>query len=134
MAVTALPPALAVALGGAVGAVARWQLGRSVTEWLGPREVAHFPWPTLAANLLGCLLMGVLAAALARGYGGAATDQWRLLLGVGLLGGFTTFSAFGLEMMVLIERGAIGLALAYAFISVMSGLTALYAGLYLGRV
>ena len=65
---------------------------------------------------------------------GVATEGWRLFLGVGVLGGFTTFSALSLEMMVLVERGAIGLALGYAFISVMMGLTALYAGMLLMRL
>ena len=138
MSTAALPvsPALAsgaVALGGAIGALLRWHLGRWVTGTLGAQEVTHFPWPTLAANLIGSLAMGLLATWLARS-GDIHAEGWRLFLGVGLLGGFTTFSAFSLEMMVLVERGAIGLALGYAFISVMMGLTALYAGLMLGRL
>lgn len=130
-----LPPFLAtcnVALGGAIGAVLRYQLGRSMTAWLGPAHVGAFPWATLAANVLGCLAMGALFGWLARH--GGASEQLRLLLGVGLLGGFTTFSAFSLEMMMLIERGQAMTALTYALISVLSGLVALYIGLIIMRV
>jgi CrcB protein len=75
--------------------------------------------------------MGLLAGWLARhGTGG---EQWRLLLGVGVLGGFTTFSAFSLELALLIQRGAPGTAFAYAAISVLAGLGGLFAGLALMR-
>ena len=85
-----------VALGGGVGAVLRYQLGRMMTLWLGPAAVTAFPWATLAANVIGSMAMGLLAGWLARhGQGG---EEMRLLLGVGLLGGFTTFSAFSLEL------------------------------------
>lgn len=75
--------------------------------------------------------MGVLAAWLLRQ--GEAGEHWRLLLGVGLLGGFTTFSAFSLEMAQMVERGQAGLAAGYAFASVGLALAALFAGLALGR-
>ena len=121
-----------VALGGAVGAVARYQVGRGVTAWLGPAAVTAFPWATLIVNVAGSLAMGLLAGWLARhGTGG---ETARLLLGVGLLGGFTTFSAFSLEMMLLIERGQPGTAFAYAAISVLAGVTALYIGLIVMRL
>lgn len=118
-----------VAIGGAVGALGRYQLGRAVTQWLGPG--ANFPWPTLAANVIGCAAMGLLFGWLARH--GGANETMRLLLGVGLLGGFTTFSAFSLEMLLLIERGAAGLAVLYAGVSVLAGLAALYAALLIVR-
>lgn len=121
-----------VALGGAVGAVARHQAGRGMTALLGPAAVSAFPWATLAVNVVGSLAMGLLAGWLARHGSGGETA--RLLLGVGLLGGFTTFSAFSLELMVLIERGQGGSAFAYAAISVLAGVTALYIGLIVMRL
>ena len=121
-----------VALGGAIGAVLRHQMGRGMTHWLGVQAVTAFPWATLAVNVVGSLAMGLLAGFLARhGQGG---EHWRLFLGVGLLGGFTTFSSFSLEMMMLIERGQALQALTYALISVLAGLTALYVGRIVMRV
>ncbi|MFL0357409.1 fluoride efflux transporter FluC [Erythrobacter sp. GH1-10] len=117
-----------VAFGGALGALGRFQLGRAVTHWVGP--TMHFPWPTLAANVLGCLAMGVLFGWLAKT---GTNETVRLFLGVGLLGGFTTFSAFSLEMLQLIQRGSAGLAVTYAGVSVLAGLGALYAGLLVMR-
>ena len=120
-----------VAIGGAIGAVARYQLGRFVTHSMGSPTGAQFPWPTFAANILGCLAMGLLFGWLARN--GGAGESLRLLLGVGLLGGFTTFSAFSLEMLLLAERGAAGLASLYAVGSVIAGVGALYLGLTIMR-
>ena len=121
-----------VALGGAIGALLRYQTGRWLTWWLGPNTITAFPWATLTVNVLGSLAMGLLAGYLARhGHGG---DQWRLFLGVGVLGGFTTFSAFSLELMVLIERGQAAQGLVYAVVSVLAGLSALYVGLILMRL
>lgn len=128
-----LAATLNVALGGAVGAVLRYQTGRLVTALFGAKTVTAFPWATLTVNVLGSLAMGLLAGWLAR-HGGENSEQWRLLVGVGLLGGFTTFSAFSLEMMLLIERGQSGLALTYAVISVLAGLIGLYLGLIIIRV
>jgi CrcB protein len=123
---------LHVALGGAIGSVLRYQLGRGMTHWLGTQAVTAFPWATLAVNLLGSFAMGILAGFLARhGQGG---EHWRLLIGVGLLGGFTTFSAFSLELMVLVERGQAAQAFLYAAVSVLAGLSALYLGLIAMRV
>ena len=76
--------------------------------------------------------MGLLAGWLARH--GSAGETWRLLVGVGLLGGFTTFSAFSLEMMMLIERGQASTAFIYAAVSVLAGVTALYIGLIAMRL
>jgi len=121
-----------VALGGAVGSLARYQAGRGLTRLLGPQAVATFPWATLTVNVLGSLAMGLLAGWLAR-HGGAG-ETWRLLVGVGLLGGFTTFSAFSLELMFLIERGQASTAFVYMAISVLAGLSALYIGLIAMRV
>lgn len=123
---------LNVAIGGAFGAALRYQTGRALTGWLGPAAMTVFPWATLAVNALGSVLMGLLAGWLAaRGQG--AGEQLRLLLGVGLLGGYTTFSAFSLEMVLLIERGQLTIAAIYAFLSVALGITGLFAGLMLMR-
>ena len=121
-----------VALGGAAGAVARYQVGRALTVVLGPAAVTAFPWATLAVNVVGSLAMGLLAGWLARH--GPTGEAVRLLLGVGVLGGFTTFSAFSLELMLLIERGQAASALAYGAISIFAGLSALYIGLIAMRL
>jgi CrcB protein len=123
---------LHVALGGAIGSVLRYQLGRGMTYWLGPQAVSAFPWATLTVNLIGSFAMGLLAGWLARHAQGG--EPLRLLIGVGLLGGFTTFSAFSLELMVLAERGQAGQAFIYAAVSVLAGLSALYIGLIAMRV
>jgi len=127
-----LMASLHVALGGGIGALLRYQLGRAVTVWLGPTMVSIFPWATLAANAFGSLLMGVLAGWLARH--GQNGDQLRLLLGVGLLGGFTTFSAFSLEMVMLIQRGQFTFALLYLILSVGLGISGLLFGLTIMRL
>lgn len=117
-----------VAGGGAVGAVFRYLLGVAALRRLGP----GWPYGTFAANILGGLLMGVLAGWLAH-RGGADQDRWRLLLGVGVLGGFTTFSAYSLELALMIERRVYGQAALYAAASVALSVTALFAGLLLTR-
>ncbi|MDP4574483.1 fluoride efflux transporter CrcB [Qipengyuania sp. G39] len=123
---------LNVALGGAIGAVLRYQLGRGMTWWLGPQMVTLLPWATLAANAVGSLAMGLLAGWLAFRSSGDG-EQMRLLLGVGLLGGFTTFSAFSLEMVLLIERGQFLFAALYAILSFALGISALMVGLTVMR-
>ncbi|GGD57460.1 fluoride efflux transporter CrcB [Erythrobacter arachoides] len=120
---------LSVALAGGIGAVARYQLGRAVTWWLGPPVVGLFPFPTLAVNTLGSVLMGALAGWLVRAAPENA-EQLRLLLGVGLLGGFTTFSAFSLELAFLIERQQVGLAAIYLMLSVGLGVTGFAFGVF----
>jgi fluoride exporter len=117
---------LLVFLGGGAGALARYGLGASLGRFSG------WPYATFTANLLGGLLMGVLAGWLAE-RGGADQERWRLLLGVGVLGGFTTFSAFSLETAMMIERRALGLAAAYSMLSVVLSIAALFAGLVLAR-
>ena len=117
---------LIIALGGGVGAALRHALGQAAARAFG----AGFPVGTLAANVLGGLLMGLLAGWLAA-RGGA--ENLRLLLGVGLLGGFTTFSAFSLDAVTLLERGNYGPATLYIGGSVVLSIGALALGLLLSR-
>ncbi len=123
-----MPHLLLVMAGGAIGAGLRFLVGRFTLHQFGP----GFPWGTLTVNLVGGLAMGLLVGLLARfGSGG---EGWRLFVGVGLLGGFTTFSAFSLEVSNMIERGAIGLAAGYALVSVIASVAALFAGLWIVRM
>lgn len=129
------PPAAAalVFAGGGFGAVLRYEAGRAMTRWLGAAAMTAFPWATLTVNVLGSLAMGLLAGFLARS-GSASSETARLLIGVGVLGGFTTFSSFSLELMLLIERGQPGTAFVYGAISLLAGLTGLYIGLIVMRL
>lgn len=122
-----MPHLLLVMAGGALGAGARFLLGRWTLGQFGPA----FPWGTLAANLIGGLAMGLLVGLLARF--GQSGQTWHLLLGVGLLGGFTTFSAFSLELVNMIERGALGIAALYAAGSMVGAVGALVVGLWIVR-
>lgn len=116
-----------VAAGGAAGSALRYQVGAAIAHIGGISK--GFPWAILSVNILGSLAMGILFGWLASRSGGS--ESMRLLLGVGLLGGFTTFSAFSLDLMLLIQRGALGLACVYALASVIAGVIALYLGLIL---
>lgn len=115
---------LPVMAGGAIGAALRYLTGLA----LAPR--GGWPWGTLAVNLAGGLAMGVLAGMMLRD---GSSETLRLFLGVGLLGGFTTFSAFSLESWQMIERGAIALAAGYALLSVAGSIAALALGLWIAR-
>jgi len=121
-----MPNLLLVMLGGAIGAGARHLAGVAGLRWLGP----GFPWATLFVNLLGSLLMGLLAGWLVQKGGG---EQTRLFLAVGILGGFTTFSAFSLETFLMLQRGETASAAAYVAASVIGGVFLLFAGLWLTR-
>ncbi len=113
-----------VALGGAIGSAARYGVGLAAARWLG----LAFPWGTLTVNIIGGLAMGLLAART-----GPEQEQVRLLLGVGVLGGFTTFSAFSLETVRLMEHQP-GLAILYAGASLVLSVGACWLGLMLGRL
>jgi len=113
------------ALGGAVGALARWGVGEAL-----PRSSGTWPWATLAVNLAGCLLIGVLLAVLSARR--PDDERLRTFLGAGVLGGFTTFSAFAVEVADLVRAGAPSLAVLYVAVSVVGGLVAVAVGLRLG--
>ena len=123
---------LYVALGGAIGASGRHLLGGVMLKLMGP----GFPWGTLIANVFGGLLMGMLVGWLAfKGsqLSGGTSEGLRLFLGVGILGGFTTFSAFSLEAILMIEKKTYGLAAGYISASVVLSLLALFIGLVMAR-
>lgn len=120
---------LLVAVGGALGSVARYQTQVWVPKLAGPGA----PWSgTFTVNIVGGFLMGALVGFLAF-RGGADQERWRILLGVGILGGFTTFSSFSLDTALMIQRRAWDLALGYALASVALSVGALFAGLALAR-
>ena len=119
---------IAVALGGALGAVARYLMVGRFEHWLG----AGFPYGTLTANVLGSLLMGMLIELMALLW--SPSPELRALLVVGVLGSFTTFSAFSVETLLLFDSGAPGQAALYALASVLLSLTAIFAGMRLARV
>ena len=111
-----------VMVGGAIGAGARHLVGQILLARLGP----GFPWWTLSVNIAGSLMMGLLIGWLARSGG---SDQARLFLGVGVLGGFTTFSSFSMEFWTLFERGQMAQAAAYVGASVIIGIAACGVGM-----
>ena len=120
---------LLVALGGAFGSVARYFTGVGAMRLIGPR------WPfagTFTVNIIGGALMGFLVGYLAH-RGGADQERWRLLLAVGVLGGFTTFSSFSLDTALMIEKRDYALAFAYVLASVLLSILALFAGLMAAR-
>jgi CrcB protein len=117
-----MTPLFSVALGGALGAALRFLLGSVLAR-------DGFPVAILTCNVLGSFAMGLAVVALGR----HGLPQWQPFLVTGVLGGFTTFSAFSLETLTLIERGEIGQAVLYVAASVMMSLLALTAGLWLAR-
>ncbi|MGB6229141.1 MAG: fluoride efflux transporter CrcB [Litorimonas sp.] len=117
---------LLVALGGGVGAMFRHALGQASARAFGP----GFPVGTMSANLMGGLLMGLLAGWLASRDGG---EDLRLLLGVGLLGGFTTFSAFSLDAWLMLEQDRYAAFALYVGGSVVLAIAALAVGLIMAR-
>ena len=118
---------LAVAIGGGIGAVGRYSLGMGALALFGP----GYPIGTLAANVIGGLLMGMVVEAGALRF--SYSPELRAFLTVGVLGGFTTFSAFSLESALMIERGQWGLALGYVVASAVLSIGALFAGMWLMR-
>lgn len=118
----------AIALGGAFGAVGRHYVGVMMTMLMGH----GFPWGTLAVNVAGSFVMGVLIETMALVW--SPTAEMRALLTVGMLGAFTTFSTFSLDVVTLYERGALLLSATYIAASIMFSILALFAGLRLMRL
>lgn len=119
---------LLVAAGGAIGAAGRYLVGGWLVERLGP----DFPWHTMAVNVSGAFLLGLLMAlALDRGAGG---PSWRLFLGTGVLGGYTTFSTLSYETVALLEQGLWARGIGNMAGSAAAGIVAVVLGLALGRV
>lgn len=118
---------LLVLIGGGLGSVLRYQ----VTVSSGRAFGTNFPWGTFIINITGSTVMGLIAGYLA--FKGEASQPWRLFLMTGILGGYTTFSAFSLDAALLYERGELGLALAYVLGSVVLSILGLFAGLALVR-
>lgn len=118
---------LYAALGGAIGASLRYGVNVTAPKLLG----YDFPWATMIVNVLGSLVMGVLIGIMAQGWN--ASYEMRVFLTTGVLGGFTTFSAFSIDFAAMYERKQQTLALAYAGGSVVLALLAVFAGLWLAR-
>lgn len=116
-----------VFLGGGLGAVLRHGVNLAAGRWLG----IGFPWGTLFVNVTGSLVMGLLAGLFV--LKADVSSGWRLFLATGILGGYTTFSAFSLDTALLYERGELGLSALYVLASVMLSVGGLFAGLWLVR-
>ena len=116
-----------VFLGGGLGAALRHGVNLAAARLLG----TSFPWGTLTVNVIGSLVMGLMAAWFA--FEGSPSQHWRLFLTTGILGGFTTFSTFSLDTALLYERGELGVAALYVAVSVAAGLAGLFGGLALVR-
>ncbi|WP_409020460.1 fluoride efflux transporter CrcB [Brevundimonas vesicularis] len=120
---------LLVAMGGALGAVARYGAGLAAMRLIGQ---GIWPWATFGVNLLGGLLIGLLTGWLAT-RGPTSGESVRLFAIVGVLGGFTTFSAFSLEMVQMLERREMAMAAGYALASVLLSVVAVFIGLIIMR-
>lgn len=118
---------LMAAMGGAIGAAGRYAVGVGALRLIGP----GFPWGTLIVNIAGSFIMGLMIASFALRY--SVSNEVRTFLATGILGGFTTFSAFSLDFAVLMERKTEGLAAIYLGASVGLSILALFAGLYCAR-
>ena len=118
-----------VAVGGGLGAVVRYQIGLWM---LAASQSARFPLGTLVVNVLGCLAVGLVWAWTDRM--SVWSEELRLALMIGLFGGFTTFSAFGLETVLMIKRGALGLAGIYVAASLLLGGLSVWAGIWVANL
>ncbi|RYZ92106.1 MAG: fluoride efflux transporter CrcB [Moraxellaceae bacterium] len=114
-------PLILVAMGGAIGSMARYGLSALVIKQVNP---TNFPWGTFSVNILGCMLAGVFL--LAAESMQSMSQEARLFIVTGLLGGFTTFSAFGIETLALLRRGELLMAISYASLSIILGVLAMW--------
>lgn len=119
---------LAIAVGGAAGALSRHFLAGAIMRVVGP----GFPYGTFVVNMLGSLLMGLLVTMFSHKL--AVSQELRGLLAVGFLGSFTTFSTYSLETVLLIERGDLLNAGIYALGSLLLGVAGLFVGIWIGRI
>jgi CrcB protein len=115
-----------VAIGGGLGALARYGMGLVL-----PTRAGQFPWGTFLTNVLGCLLIGVLMVLVSEKW--AAHRLIRPFLGVGVLGGFTTFSTYAVEFRNLLQPGSVGLAFAYLIGTFVSAMVAVLIGVWVTR-
>jgi len=120
---------LIVFLGGGIGAALRHGVNLAMARLVG----TAFPYATLTENVTGSLVMGLLAGYFAFASGGETSQHWRLFFTTGILGGYTTFSAFSLDSALLYERGELGLAALYVILSVALAIGGLFAGLAVVR-
>lgn len=118
---------MVLSLGGALGVNVRYWMGAWISRWASPQ----FPWPTFTINVSGSFAIGFLAVLLARWL---PHPNIRLLVIVGFLGGYTTFSSYSYETITLAERGELALALVYVTSSVILGLAAVGSGVALARM
>ncbi len=118
---------LSIAAGGAIGSVLRHFAGVGAAAWLG----AAFPYGTLFVNVVGSFVMGVIVATFA--HFGNPPQELRAFLTVGILGGFTTFSSFSLDVATLYERGQAGAAALYILLSLILSLAGIFAGMFIVR-
>ncbi len=116
-----------IGLGGFLGSVARYVTTKFVDDKLSPA----FPYGTLTVNILGSFLLGIIYVVALRKAG--LTENGRLFLGVGFCGGFTTFSAFALENFSLMQEKFVGTSLLYISVSIVGGILALVAGVWVAR-
>jgi fluoride exporter len=118
---------LAIGAGSFIGGVGRYLLSQLIQT----KSLTHFPVGTLVVNIVGCFLIGVVFGFFAKG---TLSDEWRLFLVTGVLGGFTTFSAFSGETIGLLQGGQYGPAIVYVLASVLFGLLATFIGLWLVKL
>ena len=117
---------LAIGTGSFIGGILRYL----ISQLINTRTLSAFPFGTLSVNIIGCLLIGIVYGFVDKG---SLTNDWRLFIATGVLGGFTTFSAFSHESVAMLREGHTGYAFAYIASSVLLGLLATYGGILLAH-